>query len=413
MHLLKEKSLSVHDLDNEGNPNYNDMKHMMNNFNREFGARLEKKIYIGIAKIVAGASKEDLAKLEEEYDKIQEEIVNLELDMTDYNKLDSPRKSQTRVQEMLSVGKSLDQMMDGIKKMIPDYKKPIEQLDKNQKDMAKSLKDNDKEQKRHKDAIRQLCEFKDLIEGKSDENEENKNKVGSAMQKLTQSLSYFKIEFNEKMNDNTNLLKDMEKRVNYAFTEIDGSKHQMTQAFKLFPRLDNAETKLQDLFDELKAVKANIPPSAEALVSELKQINISFQKFKNNTTKVFDEHRDMIQKLSESKGTQLLEDRMISRMDDIVRALTRALVNRNEFEKKQRLVEHQISNLFQLMLLDLQGERQTLTYILKSVDFTKKLQGPRCILDEYDRRQNLLEEENLRKKDDNNLFVSINKFGQP
>jgi hypothetical protein len=54
----------------------------------------------------------------------------------------------------------------------------------------------------------------------------------------------------------------------------------------------------------------------------------------------------MIQKLSESKGTQLLEDRMISRMDDIVRALTRALVNKNEFEKKQRLVENQVSNMF-------------------------------------------------------------------
>ena len=53
----------------------------MQTYNREFSVRLEKKIYIGIAKIYAGANKDELSKLEDEYDRIQEEIINGELDM--------------------------------------------------------------------------------------------------------------------------------------------------------------------------------------------------------------------------------------------------------------------------------------------------------------------------------------------
>lgn len=86
-------------------------------------------------------------------------------------------------------------------------------------------------------------------------------------------------------------------------------------------------------------VKRSIPPSSEHLMADLKLISVSFQNFKSIITRKFEDIKDDMKRGFEINSTADLEVKLVERMNDIVRALTRQMADRAETRKGIRVIE--------------------------------------------------------------------------
>jgi hypothetical protein len=109
--------------------------------------------------------------------------------------------------------------------------------------------------------------------------------------------------------------------------------------FRISRRIENVEAKAHDTLLMCEEVKRNIPPSSEHLFSELKAMNVSLQNFKHMTHKRIEEVREETRINFEKNSTAELEVKIIERMNDVVKALTRQMADRHDTKKNFRVLD--------------------------------------------------------------------------
>lgn len=104
--------------------------------------------------------------------------------------------------------------------------------------------------------------------------------------------------------------------------EIDQNKYMIDRIKGLQPRLEEVETKMQDTIVNMKDLRQSIPPSAEHMQESIKAIQINISKFKIENCSKFEDIEEQIRKSNDTKNLDKLKHQIITRQDDIVRALT-------------------------------------------------------------------------------------------
>ena len=70
-------------------------------------------------------------------------------------------------------------------------------------------------------------------------------------------------------------------------------------------------------------VKRSIPPSSDHMMHEIKGMTVTLQNLKQQTHKEFDKLREEVKIQFTQNSTADLELKMVDRMNDVVRALTK------------------------------------------------------------------------------------------
>tara|TARA_B110000285_G_scaffold220449_1_gene272205 strand:- start:1183 stop:1467 length:285 start_codon:yes stop_codon:yes gene_type:complete len=81
-------------------------------------------------------------------------------------------------------------------------------------------------------------------------------------------------------------------------------------------------------------------------------------KLKAENLVKFDEIQEQIKKANETKNLDKLKQQIIARQDDIVKALTLKMADRDEMTKKLRLTNNYIKNMYELMKFSFLDETQ-------------------------------------------------------
>ena len=81
-------------------------------------------------------------------------------------------------------------------------------------------------------------------------------------------------------------------------------------------------------------------------------------KLKAENLVKFDEIQEQIKKSNETKNLDKLKQQIITRQDDIVKALTLKMADRDEMIKKLRLTNNYIKNMYELMKFSFLDESQ-------------------------------------------------------
>lgn len=81
-------------------------------------------------------------------------------------------------------------------------------------------------------------------------------------------------------------------------------------------------------------------------------------KLKAENLVKFDEIQEQIKKSNETKNLDKLKQQIIVRQDDIVKALTLKMADRDEMTKKLRLTNNYIKNMYELMKFSFLDESQ-------------------------------------------------------
>lgn len=81
-------------------------------------------------------------------------------------------------------------------------------------------------------------------------------------------------------------------------------------------------------------------------------------KLKAENLVKFDEIQEQIKKSNETKNLDKLKQQIIVRQDDIVKALTLKMADRDEMTKKLRLTNNYIKNMYELMKFSFLDETQ-------------------------------------------------------
>ena len=108
----------------------------------------------------------------------------------------------------------------------------------------------------------------------------------------------------------------------YTIEQIDQVRHNVTQLQTLLPRLEATEARCVDIRQLCQQIKESVPPSAEHIVRDLKDIKASIQEFKGDNLMELDELKAEIQHMNESRELAELEERLRRRQNDVVKALT-------------------------------------------------------------------------------------------
>ena len=137
--------------------------------------------------------------------------------------------------------------------------------------------------------------------------------------------------------------------MSYAIDEVDQIKYQMHQLKSLFERVEVVETKMLDTSFEVKDLKASIPPSADHMQKDIKDIQVSYAKYKADMILTISDLQDQITKSNDLKNLNKLEDKLIIRQNDCVKALTKKLADRDEVTKKLRIANNSIKNIYELV----------------------------------------------------------------
>lgn len=145
-------------------------------------------------------------------------------------------------------------------------------------------------------------------------------------------------------------LEAMNKRLRTMFNEIDEMKLLNERYFHVARRLENVESKAQDLWLITEDIKRNIPPSADHLMADMKAMNIQIHNLKNIAFKKVDDLRDEMRYLFQQNSTAELEIKMVDRMNDVVKALTKSMADRNDTKKNFRVIDKQMKNLFDIVM---------------------------------------------------------------
>ena len=106
---------------------------------------------------------------------------------------------------------------------------------------------------------------------------------------------------------------------------------------------------MADLGVDCRALREAIPPSAEHMAADIKALQVGLGKFKADHAQEFGDLARSIQAHNELEKLRELEDRLLLRQDDVVRALTRKLADRDETTRKFRLTNHHVKNVYNLL----------------------------------------------------------------
>jgi len=153
----------------------------------------------------------------------------------------------------------------------------------------------------------------------------------------------------------------MKKRMAQCFDEVDQVKYQMLNFNTVFPRVESCETKLADINVQVREIKQNIPPSAEYMEKDLKNFKLSFNKYKHDQVLVIAGVKDTIKSLNVKENLAALEDKMLNRQDDVVKALTKKMADRDDTVKKFRLANNNTRSIYELVkfLLLIEDKQQS------------------------------------------------------
>mmetsp|Transcript_6792 Transcript_6792/g.10941 ORF Transcript_6792/g.10941 Transcript_6792/m.10941 type:complete len:194 (-) Transcript_6792:1179-1760(-) len=141
----------------------------------------------------------------------------------------------------------------------------------------------------------------------------------------------------------------MKKRMAQCFDEVDQVKYQMLNFNTVFPRVESCETKLADINVQVREIKQNIPPSAEYMEKDLKNFKLSFNKYKHDQVLVIAGVKDTIKSLNVKENLAALEDKMLNRQDDVVKALTKKMADREETTKRFRLSNNYAKSIYDVV----------------------------------------------------------------
>jgi hypothetical protein len=117
----------------------------------------------------------------------------------------------------------------------------------------------------------------------------------------------------------------------------------------LFERVESVEAKLLDTNFLIKELKASIPPSAEHMEKEIRDVSSNLQKFKIDIAASIGHLNEQIIKANDTKNLSALEDKMVARQNDCVKALAKKLADRDEVQRKFRVFSNSIKNMFDLL----------------------------------------------------------------
>ena len=176
----------------------------------------------------------------------------------------------------------------------------------------------------------------------------------------------------------------MTHRMNFAFAEIDSLKVRYDGDLPpLELRAAAVETKVQALRDQTTALEARVPPSSQQMASTLRELGVDFRASKAENDQRFAEAGKDILKLKKNNSLALLEHKISDRMDDVVKAMSRAMADRFETAKKFRVVERTLKSVFELTLLSLRDTDDS--YAIKQelnnmATGSKKLTNPNTLM---------------------------------
>ena len=105
----------------------------------------------------------------------------------------------------------------------------------------------------------------------------------------------------------------------------------------------------------VKVLQASIPPSADNMARDIKSLQIQVLKLKTDYIADLADVRGSIHRKNEGVKLKEMEDRLVVRQNDVVRALTKQLADRDETVKKFRLTNHRVRNIQSLLANNLRN----------------------------------------------------------
>eukprot|EP00347_Sterkiella_histriomuscorum_P001659 403371164 len=231
---------------------------------------------------------------------------------------------------------------------------------------------------KEKDKNGQTKAFESQMQDLKKEMVSQQQKMEESISKLGTAQSYIKKQVQEQ--NPKEEIEGMNKRLRTMFNEIDELKLLHDRIYHVARRVENVESKTQDIWLMVEDIKRNIPPSADHLLSDMKAINISVQNLKNVSFKKVDDLKDEMRYLFAQNSTAELEVKMVDRMNDVVKALTKSMADRNDTRKNFRVIEKQMKNIFDIVMYQTtnggvsnvnsphRGSGSTLTQLLQQSD---------------------------------------------
>ena len=220
--------------------------------------------------------------------------------------------------------------------VLDDLKEDIHDIN----DQIKALRERDSKND-YKLVMQRMMDLKNELEQQISKSEEG-------LTKLTNNLGQLKKHVND--TNQTVEVENLQKRLRTVTNELDDMKIFNDHIFKLSRRLENVEAKCQDNLMMCEEVKRSIPPSSDHMMHEIKAMTVVLQNLKQQTHKEFDRFREDVKIQFAQNSTADLELKMVDRMNDVVRALTKQMADRHETKKNIRVLERQVKNVFEIVM---------------------------------------------------------------
>jgi hypothetical protein len=83
---------------------------------------------------------------------------------------------------------------------------------------------------------------------------------------------------------------------------------------------------------------------------EIKQLTKSLHSLRSQNTSSLEEMKESILNITEKLSMNAIEQRMVSRINDVIKALTKTMADRNDTKKNFRILDKQVKNLFDILM---------------------------------------------------------------
>ena len=141
----------------------------------------------------------------------------------------------------------------------------------------------------------------------------------------------------------------LNKRITYSFSEIDSVKFQVEKLSDIARRFEILETKQQDVQMTVQNLKSSIPPSAEHMQADLASLNRNYNKYKSDQLARINGIKESLREQDVTENLRIMEDKLMLRQNDIIKALSKRLADRDETHKQIRLANSQTSKLYDII----------------------------------------------------------------
>ena len=80
-------------------------------------------------------------------------------------------------------------------------------------------------------------------------------------------------------------------------------------------------------------LKSSIPPSAEHMQADLASLNRNYNKYKSDQLAIINGIKESLREQDVTENLRIMEDKLMLRQNDIIKALSKRLADRDETHK--------------------------------------------------------------------------------